>query len=165
MWVLITVRVHWAQTTLHTMSLLKYKINTITHRSFIGAPRNFSQPHRCSGRGDTDWVLVTVRVHWVQTILHTMSLLKYEINTMIHRSFNRVPRNFSQPLSMLCQSWRQNLAPARQSWPLGGQTRIRSGSCTPKCRILAAFPHSAVMLTSSKIPAFHVPQFSFNPDV
>ena len=36
------------------------------------------------------------------------------------------------PVSTSCRSLRQNSAPARQSWPLGGQTRTRFGSRTPK---------------------------------
>ena len=68
-------------------------------------------------------------------------------------------------LSMSCRSWHQNLTPACQSWPIGGQTCTCSSSSTLKCRILAALPHSVGMLASSKIPAFHVPQFSSDPDV
>ncbi|KAF8602982.1 hypothetical protein BDV93DRAFT_556908 [Ceratobasidium sp. AG-I] len=61
-------------------------------------------------------------------------------------------------LRMSGRSFRGNSAPAHRSWPLKGQSRTRTDSRTPKCRISAAFLHFAGMLALSKIPAILIPQ-------
>ncbi|KAF8593858.1 hypothetical protein BDV93DRAFT_566047 [Ceratobasidium sp. AG-I] len=96
--------------------------------------------------------------------------LAYRINHLLslaHPDFSRLLRD-ARPLlltiRMLGRSFGGNSAPARRSWPLKGQSRTRTGSRTPKCRISAAFLHFAGMLALSKIPAIPAPQNSSQLD-